>query len=202
MRVSISSGRSRGMRHFGILTSVLALTALPLVATAATAQDPLDRLPRVSMATFDQRIEDGEAITYSSRQVPVGTRARIISAPLPGNAHKVVLTLRGLRPNRDYGAHVHVNRCGRTGGQAGPHFQQVEAPEGVSGDPRYANPRNEVWLDFHTDARGNAMTTASGDWNLGPRRAESIVLHEHRTRTEPGRAGKAGDRLACMNARL
>lgn len=177
------------------------MTATTPVAAAAPTSGSSGDVVRVSTGTFNRSSPDATAVTYAPDEVPVGARAAVASVRLPNGDRTVVVTLRGLEPNRDYGAHVHVRPCGPTGDAAGPHFQQVEAPEGVSGDPRYANPDNEVWLDFHTDSNGNAVTTASGDWDLRGA-AHSVVVHEHHTRTAPGVAGEAGSRLACVNARF
>ncbi len=179
--------------------AAVALAAMTVTAPVATAEPP-DLVPRVSSGTFTPYSEDAAAVTYAPEQVPVGARATLVSTRTPDGRFQLAAVLRGLEPDRDYGAHVHTEPCGPTGADAGPHFQQVEAPEGVSGDPTYANPDNEVWLDFHTDASGNAVTTAFGDWDLRERMASSFVIHQHHTHTAPGAAGEAGDRLACLNA--
>lgn len=177
-------------------------TAMAVTAPVASAQID-DRSPRVSSGTFVATYsEDADAVTYDEDQVPAGAEARVVSLPLPGGHTKVIAFLSGLEPGRSYGAHVHTQPCGPTGADAGPHFQQVEAPEGVSGDPAYANPDNEVWLDFRTGPAGNAVTTASGDWQLHERKAESVVIHESTTKLAPGVAGEAGSRLACLNVRF
>lgn len=78
----------------------------------------------------------------------------------------------------------------------------VPDPVQPSVDPAYANPRNEVWLDFHTDAAGTAVNHATGDWQFRGRNANSFALHEEHTRTAPGEAGAAGARPACLNAQF
>lgn len=181
--------------------AALALAAMTATAPVASSSPDGDVAVRLSSGTFTPYSADATAITYAADEVPIGSRANLLAIMLPNGDYKLVASLRGLEPNRDYGAHVHVRPCGPTGADAGPHFQQVEAPEGVSGDPTYANPDNEVWLDFHTDAAGNAVTTAFGDWDLRGA-AHSFVIHEHRTKTAPGVAGDAGSRLACLDARF
>jgi superoxide dismutase, Cu-Zn family len=66
-------------------------------------------------------------------------------------------------------------------------------------DPRYANPQNEIWLDFKTDAQGNATTATTVPWVFSDRRAASVIIHAEPTQTEPGKAGTAGARLACLS---
>ena len=115
----------------------------------------------------------------------------------------VQLTVSGLQPSRGYGAHLHVNPCGATGEAAGPHYQQQTDPAASvsppSVDPSYANPRNEVWLDFTTDAGGNATATATQPWVFDPPRApRSLVIHAQTTKTAPGEAGSAGARAGCL----
>lgn len=66
-------------------------------------------------------------------------------------------------------------------------------------DPVYANPRNEIWLDFSTDRLGTGFARSTVDWTFGARRAHSVVVHETHTHTNPGHAGTAGARLACLD---
>ncbi|WP_130341888.1 superoxide dismutase family protein [Herbihabitans rhizosphaerae] len=108
------------------------------------------------------------------------------------------LSVTGLLPNRQYGAHAHVKPCGAKGDDAGPHFQFKADPVTPSVDPAYANPRNEIWLDFGTDASGKATVKSTVDWQLTDRRPGSIVIHETHTHTEVGKAGTAGGRVACL----
>jgi superoxide dismutase, Cu-Zn family len=104
-----------------------------------------------------------------------------------------------LLPNRAYGAHVHVKKCGAAPADAGPHYQNVVDPKQPSVDPAYANPRNEIWLDVHTDRHGFAFTSSTVDWRFTDRHAQSVVVHNEHTHTKPGEAGTAGPRLACVN---
>ena len=116
--------------------------------------------------------------------VPAGARAMV---------HAVAT---GLEPNREYGAHAHRNACGASPLDAGGHFQHEI---GGATDPAYANPRNEIWLDMTTDADGNGASQATVDWTFAPANsAHSVVLHDHHTATDPGVAGTAGPRLACL----
>ncbi|SDP79611.1 superoxide dismutase, Cu-Zn family [Actinopolyspora xinjiangensis] len=183
-------------------SAVLTVLALALAAPTAAHAEPVsgDSSDRaVAHGVFTSYHETAEAITYAPEPVPPGARMGVFANGLPDERTAVVAVVEGLRPNRAYGAHVHTRPCGPEGSDAGPHFQQVPAPEGVSGDPTYANPHNEVWLDFRTDASGNAVTGAVGDWTPHRGEASSVVIHEHRTRTSPGVAGEAGARLACLN---
>jgi len=102
-------------------------------------------------------------------------------------------------PNRTFGAHAHAMRCGPTGEAAGPHFQNMADPVKPSVNPQFANPSNEIWLDFTTDAHGNATATSTVPWTFGNPRASSVVIHADRTQTVPGKAGTAGARLACVS---
>ncbi|WP_367134425.1 superoxide dismutase [Saccharothrix sp. HUAS TT1] len=136
----------------------------------------------------------GGLTSYDPR-VPAGARASVVVAPIGGGT-VVMLRTTGLLPDREYGAHAHVNPCGPTGADAGAHFQHVQ---GGATDPAFANPRNELWLDFTTDAHGRGYAVARVDWRFGERRAGSVVLHEEHTHTEPGHAGTAGARLGCLS---
>ncbi|MCI2419700.1 superoxide dismutase family protein [Saccharopolyspora sp. K220] len=156
--------------------------------------------PKQTTGTFEPYRQGATAITYDPAQVPPGSGASITSERMDGRT-RVTVGVRGLQPNREYGAHVHTKPCGPTGEDAGPHFQERADPVKPSVDPAYANPQNEVWLDFHTDAQGNGTATAEGNWSFDTRQdAKSFVIHAMGTHTEPGQAGTAGARLACLDA--
>ncbi|MFC7341505.1 superoxide dismutase family protein [Saccharopolyspora griseoalba] len=162
-----------------------------------TSQAPA---PKETSGTFQKYQPTVSAITYDPEQVPIGSRIKVSSQQVDGKT-RVALEAQGLRPDRDYGAHVHVNQCGQEGDEAGPHYQEKPDPVKPSVDPAFANPQNEVWLDFRTDAQGNGKSTAEGSWSLSSRGdAQSVVLHAHRTSSAHGEAGEAGDRLACITA--
>jgi hypothetical protein len=55
---------------------------------------------------------------------------------------------------------------------------------------------NEVWLDFTTDARGNAIVVNRKDFAVAAAKAKSVVVHANAT--DPA-TGKAGDKLACVD---
>ncbi|MGP4016846.1 superoxide dismutase family protein [Saccharopolyspora sp. 5N708] len=158
--------------------------------------------PKQTSGTYEPYRPGATAITYDPAQVPPGSSASITSERTDGRT-RVTVEVRGLQPNREYGAHVHTKPCGPTGEDAGPHFQERADPVKPSVDPAYANPQNEVWLDFHTDAQGNGTATAEGNWSFDTRQdAKSFVVHATHTHTEPGQAGTAGARLACLDAQF
>ncbi|MEW1720018.1 superoxide dismutase family protein [Streptomyces sp. NPDC093109] len=141
------------------------------------------------------------ALTYETALVPAGSRASVaehVTAGARGPVTAVVLRVSGLLPDRVYGAHVHTKPCGATPDAAGPHYQNVPDPHQPSTDPAYANAANEVWLDFTTDARGTGFAVSRHDWRFRPGAANAVVLHEHGTATDPGDAGTAGGRAACL----
>jgi superoxide dismutase, Cu-Zn family len=153
-----------------------------------------------SSSTYQVYQPGANAVTYNQELVPVGAKVNLSSERVNGHS-KITVSVSGLQPNRDYGAHVHTKPCGATGDDAGPHFQEKADPVKPSVDPAYANPQNEVWLDFHTDAQGNGTATAEGNWSFDTRQdAQSFVIHESHTHSEPGKAGTAGARLACLTA--
>jgi superoxide dismutase, Cu-Zn family len=58
---------------------------------------------------------------------------------------------------------------------------------------------NEIWLDFTTDAAGAGRATSTVPWVFpADRRAASVIIHAMPTSTEPGKAGGAGNRAACL----
>jgi Cu-Zn family superoxide dismutase len=140
----------------------------------------------------------GVAVTYDQALVPVGSTA-VVDATDGDGRTTVTMDVTGLEPNRRYGAHAHAKPCGATGADAGPHFQFTPDPVQPSVDPAYANPKNEIWLDFTTDAQGAATATSTVDWEFPEdRRAGSVVIHTMPTSMEPGKAGTAGDRAGCI----
>lgn len=141
--------------------------------------------------------EADDAYTYDRTAAPVGAEISV-ETPEISNGTQVELTVSGLQPDRAYGAHAHVRPCGDTGDAAGPHFQHRPAPEGRSKDPAFANPRNEIWLDFTTDGQGSGSAISQVPFELGDRAPASVVIHQSVTSSVPGEAGEAGDRLACL----
>lgn len=191
--------RSPGVRSGLALASLAALGLLAACGgPAATGSPESSRTAQVNVsATFGT---GGTAITYSPELVPVGATARV-SSETGENSSTVTLAVTGLVPNRTYGSHAHAKACGPAPADSGAHFQHQADPRTPSVDPAYANPGNEVWLDFTTDASGAATITATQeDWAFTEEAApQSVVIHAGPTATEAGKAGTAGDRLACVS---
>ena len=151
-----------------------------------------------ALAGADHARASGELIRYSTA-IPEGASARVDAVYNASGASIFVLHVWGLAPNTAYGSHAHVNACGATGAAAGPHYQHVVDPHQPSTDPAYANPHNEVWLDFETDSDGNATATSTEDWQFSAdRRPGSVIIHVETTHTGPDDSGTAGARLACL----
>jgi superoxide dismutase, Cu-Zn family len=146
-------------------------------------------------ATFGK---DDAAVNYDKGLVPNGAKM-VVAEYIYDGATTVTLNVRGLMPSRTYGAHAHLMPCGPKGDDAGAHFQHQPDPVKPSVDPNYANPSNEIWLDFTTDAQGNATTATTVPWVFSTARAGSVVIHAEATQTAPGKAGTAGARLACLS---
>jgi Cu-Zn family superoxide dismutase len=151
-----------------------------------------------ALAGADRVRAEGRLIPYSSA-IPAGATARV-QAVYDASANTIVtLHVWGLAPNTQYGAHAHVNACGTSGANAGPHSQNVQDPVVPSVNPTYANPRNEIWLDLTTDADGNGVAQTRVPWQFGSdRRAHSVIIHVEHTHTGPTDSGVAGTRLACL----
>ena len=141
----------------------------------------------------------GVAITYDEGLVPAGARVAVDSRSGEGTT-TVMLAVRNLAPHRQYGAHVHSAPCGERSEDSGPHFQYSVDPVQPSVDPTYANPQNEIWLDFTTDQLGAGSAESTVAWAFpANRRPGSVVVHAVQTSTEPGKAGLAGERVACIS---
>lgn len=178
---------------------ILLASAVSVLALAGCgghlAPTPLTSYADVT-ATF--AAPGGVATTYDPTLVPIGATAAITSKEADG-ATTITLKVTGLQPNRSYGAHAHVNPCGPDAMAAGPHYQYRTDPVTPSVDPAFANPENEVWLDFTTDGSGAGSATSTVPWTFpADRRAKSVVVHEKPTSTEPGMAGTAGARPGCV----
>jgi Cu-Zn family superoxide dismutase len=152
-----------------------------------------------AIAGADHGTSTGPLARYSPA-VPQDATARVWATyDSAGDTH-VTLHVNGLKPDTEYGAHAHVNRCGLDPLAAGSHFQHVVAPPGHAGDPAYANEDNEIWLDLETNAAGNGVAVTTVEWQFAPGAApKSVVIHELPTSTAPGSAGTAGARLACLD---
>jgi Cu-Zn family superoxide dismutase len=149
----------------------------------------------VVTATFGQ---SDAATNYNKALVPDGAKALVAENVFDGET-TVTLNVRGLVPNREYGAHAHAMPCGPTGDAAGPHFQHNPDPVKPSVNPAFANPTNEIWLDFETDEKGNATEASTVPWVFENNRAGSVVIHADPTQTDPGKAGTAGARIGCVS---
>ncbi|MFE6847490.1 superoxide dismutase family protein [Streptomyces sp. NPDC057686] len=139
-----------------------------------------------------------QAVAFDTEAVPAGSKVTV-TARVEGDGTLVTLRLHGVAPNRTFGAHVHQKPCGSKPNDSGPHYQNAVDPQQPSTNPAYANPRNETWLDITTDHHGDGASASTLTWRYRAGAARSVVIHEHATHTEPGTAGTAGARLACIN---
>jgi superoxide dismutase, Cu-Zn family len=181
-----------------IVTSSGARSADP--RPASSDQAPLTE--GTVTGTFLPYPESTRAITYDPKVVPAGATVQVTVSKTADGA-RVRLAVSGMVPKREYGAHLHTQPCTAAPDQAGPHYQHNPDPKAAASppsvDPAFANPRNEVWLDFTADTQGSATATATEDWmfdETNPPR--SLIVHADRTRTAVGKAGTAGPRVACL----
>lgn len=183
------------------LTSAFTLVGAGAATAAPAAAEPAQSRSAVAVAhgTFAPYVDGATASTYDLERVPSGAHASVFSLSTERLGTTTKLAVSGLQPGKHYGAHVHESACGPSGDDAGPHFQHEQDPNQPSTDPEYANPDNEVWLDFTTTADGKGFAASHVDWSYQDRRPASVVIHEHHTSTDPGEAGDAGARLACIN---
>ena len=184
-----------------LLVSGCAVAAAATLPTPSTATLSPIAVRNVEVSTTFTE-SSGIAVTYDPELVPVGSRVAV-SAKSDDGTTTVRLALRGLQPDRRYGAHVHSAPCGSTGDSAGPTYQNVVDPVQPSVDPQYANPQNEIWLDFRTDDDGAGSSQATVDWGFSAeRRAQSVVVHAWPTATGAGEAGSAGTEVGCVTVRF
>ncbi|WBB60956.1 superoxide dismutase family protein [Streptomyces sp. WMMC500] len=201
VRTAKAGARRRARAALAAVPAAVALLATgaagPAPAVAAAGEGP-DVVAREAHFVPPENAEPDDGLTYDPTLVPAGAGITVVEVARDGRT-SVRMGLSGLLPNRTYGAHVHTKPCGPDPAAAGPHYQNEADPVQPSVDPAYANPENEVWLDFTTDRLGNAYTSARQDWRFRPGEARSVVVHEHATMTHPGGAGMAGARLACLS---
>lgn len=188
----------------GTGTAPATSVAAPGAGTGNTA--PQTRDEQTFAGTLAEAAGGGDAVTYDVDAAPLGAEVGLVVQAGQDDT-TFVLSVSGLQADRGYAVHAHVNPCGPTGDVAGPHFQHTPdpaaTPEQPSSDPEYANPDNEVWLDLTTDAEGAGEATATLPFTLEAGAPQSIVIHAgEMTMTEPGEAGTAGDRIACMTTPL
>jgi Cu-Zn family superoxide dismutase len=163
-------------------------------ATTATAALPAG----TAKGTFLPWTPGASAITYDPAVVPPGATAEVVTTR-SGQGVSVRLTVTGMIPRRAYGAHLHTMACADMPDAAGSHYQHLADPSKPSVDPSFANPGNEVWLDFTADTTGAATVTSAEAWTFDESRPpRSLVLHALVTRTQAGEAGTAGARVACL----
>lgn len=184
----------------GPVSTAPAASPWMLYSAPASATESAPAIPPYAVAagTFLPYRPDSTAITYDPAVVPPGATAKV-TFTRTGYGTTVALAVTGLVPDRAYGAHLHTNPCTAIPEDAGPHYQNHKDPASPSTNPAYANPQNEVWLDFTASAAGDASSTAAHGWDFSatapPR---SLVLHAEHTHTAAGEAGKAGARVACL----
>jgi Cu-Zn family superoxide dismutase len=180
-----------------------AATAAEAFAAASTAAGETASNEVTASGTLAGPESTTESFTYNPAVAPAGAQLTV-TAGAAADRTTVRLQVTRLLPNRGYAAHVHQLPCGPTGAAAGPHHQHqldpAATPEKASSDPAFANPSNEIWLDLRTDAAGNGEARAEVPFTFGDRRPASVIVHEaEQTATEPGKAGTAGARVACLN---
>lgn len=199
----------------------------PAVAAPSATADPSPNPTAFVLEKFRPASEahgTTGAVTYDKKLVPTSAVVLVAELRLPGKWHGemhehgehgmhgehwkhgmpprgtfVFLALRGVAPNHHFGIHVHTRSCGTKPDSSGPHYQDVKDPKQPSTNPKYANPHNEMWLDTTTNSNGDARTKSLVKWHFRAGEARSVVIHEHGTATQSGRAGMAGNRVACVN---
>ncbi|GLW12331.1 hypothetical protein Misp01_74590 [Microtetraspora sp. NBRC 13810] len=186
---------------------VVSPAAAPSTPSSPSVEDSPGHTPGESTApvrltgggTFKPYSEGAKAVVYDKKLAPEGAKADI-TVDSSGQETTSKLTVAGLLPDRKYGSHLHTKSCGAKPDDSGPHFQHMPA-QGPSPHTA-ANPTNEVWLDFTTDASGAATAEAKQPWGLSPDRLpKSLVIHAEETTPTGPKAGTAGDRVACLDLR-
>lgn len=186
-----------------VLTGVIAGSGTSTASDTASEASGADARRDQMLVVYDRfapprAFVHPRAVTYDQRRVPAAAGIQVGQRVGPERT-TVRVAVHGIAPRHTFGVHVHTKPCGARPDDSGPHYQNVKDPHQPSTDPRFANPRNEVWLDLTTDAKGNGAAVSRHGWTFRPGEARSVVVHERGTHTGPGHAGQAGDRLACFS---
>ncbi|WP_086669126.1 superoxide dismutase family protein [Lentzea kentuckyensis] len=184
-----------------LLTGGLAACSTPSPTQAPAPAPAIKPVAETSVVAPAASGDQPKGITYDVARIPLGAKLSAGSSVSDGRT-TVELKVSGLLPNTKYGSHVHTKPCGAKPADSGPHYQNEKDPVTPSVDPKYANAQNEIWLDFTTDAAGAATATAIVKWEFRKGEANAVIVHATHTSAEHGKAGTAGDRLACLTAQF
>lgn len=91
---------------------------------------------------------------------------------------------------RTFGVHVHVNPCGASPADIGPHYAN---PKAAASDPLK---KREIWLDFTVTKAGTGHSKTVHPYLIAPGAANAVVIHEQPTDKD---TGDAGDRWVCTS---
>jgi Cu-Zn family superoxide dismutase len=152
--------------------------------------------------TLTKPTPTSKAETYNPALAPAGALLTTTMTP-SGGSTTAELIVSGMLRNRGYAVHAHTNTCGDNPNSVGPRYQNhidpAATPQAPSTDPEYANPRNEIWLDMHTNIVGSGTSHTTVPFIFTDRGPGSIVVHEAtHTSTALGHAGEAGAPIACL----
>ncbi|MFI2199790.1 superoxide dismutase family protein [Streptomyces sp. NPDC020192] len=164
--------------YAGALAAALFATASPSAHGFMLETDGVFSPPAKNVAP--------QAVTYDQKLVPANSWISVRQRVQPTGATTVDLRVTGLKPNQQYGVHIHQKTCGADPAAAGKHYQDKAGT-----DAAHVNNKNEVWLDFKTDAKGNGSASATHSWAFRKGEAGSVVIH-----SQPGMKGA---RAACFS---
>ncbi|MEV6237188.1 superoxide dismutase family protein [Lentzea sp. NPDC051838] len=184
-----------------LLTAGLAACSSEAPSSSAPQAPEIKPVAETEVAGPAASGDQPKGITYDVKRIPLGAKLSTGSSVENGQT-TVELKVSGLLPNTKYGSHVHTKPCGAKPADSGPHYQNEKDPVTPSVDPKYANAKNEIWLDFTTDAAGAATGKATVKWEFRKGEANAVIVHATHSSTEHGKAGTAGDRLACLTAQF
>lgn len=156
---------------------------------------------KLPVSTEDERAVDEEWQIFQQDggvENPAQGITGVVTATAIDGGTRFELEVANLSVAQKFGAHLHQLPCDQM--QGGPHYQNTPAGMGQANDPAFANPKNEVWLDFEStfpedSETAEATSSATVAWVPRKGTAGSIVVHERTT----GDGGVAGARLACTN---
>jgi Cu-Zn family superoxide dismutase len=172
----------------------LAILALGALACGEESDDDRGEMIASSQGAALVVYDDPYAPAMAGTPNPItpGARASALAFDMGGEL-RIELAVTGFPPARIFGSHLHQRDCNDE--KAGGHYQNTPFPMGrMANDPEFANPVNEAWLDFETDAAGEGAVELRVAWLPRAGEGKGIVFHHMAT----AEGGGAGARLACL----
>ncbi|MGP4023994.1 superoxide dismutase family protein [Actinomadura sp. 3N407] len=159
------------------------------LAAAGAALVPLSA-PALACPDPHKVVAEGPAKVYDQKYRHTKTKVAVVRKKDETVVRLHVSGFPDKAAGRTFGVHVHVNKCGPGPEDAGPHYQNPDAPEGTPLSEK------EIWLDVEIAPGGEGRSKAVVPWRVAEKAAGSVIVHARPTDRE---TGDAGARLTCTD---